>query len=232
MNFKSLILSCFLALVLVTHSHAEDYLRIAAFDIPHILEENGKGLYSELLFEAAHKSNIKLEVDILPIARARAAYKTEKYDCLVPLDPKAEGQYLDHLQSHPLKTAYSFIFTNRDDKTLHSLSELNDLRVGAELGVPYPEEVDHIIGNNRVPNLENLVHMLERSRFEAIIAYTPDMTEFFDKHEMKPLNYDPKSPVSTYHDSLTCKPNQHNKDLLAKLNKALVTILEPAASSY
>lgn len=205
-------------------ARADDPLTVAAFTIPGLLEENGGGLYAGMLADVARRTGIRIRLDVLPIARARASYRQGQYDCLLPLDPGVEDDYAGHLQSVPLAEARAYLFTRPGTPPLRGLGEVDGRRVGAELGVPYPAPVRAIIADNYAGTLENLLKMLNRGRFEAVLAYMPDMGAMATKMEVPVPSYDPAFPVAVYADSLTCRPTGRNQDLLQRINAALAAI--------
>ncbi len=196
-------------------------LHIVAFHIPNVIEIDGSGTYNKILQKVSKKTGIVLDLVVLPIARARAAYEEGRFDCLLPLDTGFEQQYFSHISSTPLHMAKSYIFTRRGTKVVHSLKELKGLKLGAERGVPHKPAVRAIVGTNLSNGLDNLVMMLERGRFDAIVAYTPDMTEYFAQHGIDPFPYDPDNPIEQYHDSLTCRATEQNKNLMRIINLEL-----------
>jgi polar amino acid transport system substrate-binding protein len=222
-----LILTLFVISAFQNQVKAQDkVLTIVAFDIPNVLSKDGSGKYDQILKEIERNTGIKFTVKVLPIARARNVYANGQFDCLIPLDVLFENQHTDHLQSLPFYKANLYAFTKTGTKPITDMKELKDLRVGGEIGIPYTEEINKLIGMNKATNLKNLVKMLEHDRFDAIIAYTPDILEVFEHEKMVPFSYDPKHPLVIYNDSLTCRPTDRNSELLNEINHALLKILK------
>ncbi|MEH6477245.1 MAG: hypothetical protein V7727_16250 [Sneathiella sp.] len=219
----SLSLLCSLLIPAVGYSAENDVtLRVVAFRIVNVLEQDGSGDYNEILKELTFKTGIKFQLEVLPIARARAAYKLGQYDCLLPLDRVFEMKHLDHVQSVAFYKAKLYAFTQNGVAPIQTIESLNGLRVGGELGIPFTPRITKIVGTNRATNLKELIRMLERGRFDAIIAYTPDILEIFDEMHVVPLSYDPETPLAIYNDALTCRPTERNIALLKKINLSLI----------
>ncbi len=196
-------------------------LQVVAFHIANVIEQDGSGEYDKILRELSRETGITFELKVLPIARARALYQDGKYDCLLPLDPVFEQQHQNHLQSIPFYAAKLYAFTPRRRQPIRNIEGLEGLRAGGELGIPYTKELIDIIGNNTATRLKDLVQMLDKDRFDAIIAYTPDILEVFEHEGIEPLSYDPTFPLAVYEDSLTCRPTDLNIVLMKKINAAL-----------
>lgn len=226
-----MVLRIFLSLFLLISSSSiatseEDKvkLQVAAFHIANVIEQDGSGEYDKILDQLSNHTGIIFDIKVLPIARARALYTDGKYDCLLPLDPVFEQQHQSHLQSIPLYAAKLYAFTPRGEQPIRNIEDLDGLHVGGELGIPYTEKLIEIIGDNTANRLKDLVQMLETNRFDAIIAYTPDILEIFEHEGIEPLSYDPASPLVVYEDSLTCHPTDLNIVLMKKINDALETM--------
>lgn len=202
-------------------------LTVGAFHIPNLIEKDGTGDYNDILREVTSATGIQFQIITLPSARARASYKKGRYDCLLPLDPLFEGQYINHVQSIPLYEAHLHIFTNEGTPPVKTLDELKGKRVGAQRGLPYPEEVSALTKDTQVNTLPNLVTLLKRARFDAIIAYTPDLPEHIKRHKVGPLSYSNAHPVAIYSDSLTCRPTDKNHALMIEINHALTQLFTP-----
>ncbi|MBL4906820.1 MAG: hypothetical protein JKX94_05150 [Sneathiella sp.] len=199
-------------------------LDVAAYKIPNVLEPDGSGEYNKILKKITSKTGIVFHLDVLPIARARAGYKNGDYDCLIPLDPIFEQQHQDHLQSISFYEARLYAFTQREKAPITDIRGLDGLRVGGELGMPYTPELTRIIGNNKAKSLKSLVEMLALNRYEAILAYTPDILELLKLEGPDVLSYDLQFPLAIYKDSLTCRPTNRNSDLMIKINRVLTEL--------
>lgn len=196
-------------------------LHVAAFDIPNLLQKDGQGIYDQALWRITAATNINFKVDILPIARARIGYRQGQYDCLLPLDLHFEEIDGQHIQSPPFASAKLYAFTLVGYMPITDIVGLKGLRVGGELGIPFTKELDKIIGTNKVSGLINLVRMLERGRFDAILAYTPDMTELMEQKIIRPLSYDLTKPLAIYQDSLTCRDTAENRRMMAIITQEM-----------
>ncbi len=219
----SLGLLCSILIPMANYSMAnETTLRVVAYRIVNVLEQDGSGKYNEILKELTFKTGIKFQLEVLPIARARAAYTLGKYDCLLPLDRMFEQKHLDHVQSVAFYKAKLYAFTQNGAPPIRTIESLIGLRVGGELGVPFTPRLTEIVGKNRANDLKELIRMLDRGRFDVIIAYTPDILEVFDEMHVVSMSYDPETPLAIYNDALTCRPTKRNIALLKKLNLALI----------
>ncbi|WP_343561840.1 substrate-binding periplasmic protein [Kiloniella sp. b19] len=196
-------------------------LTVVSFDIPGVIGTDPNGLYNQVLAQITEETGVEFELVIRPISRARKEYASGRFDCLLPLDPVFEGQHLDHLQSIPFQRARIHIFTPTGEPALRSAADLRGLRVGGQLGLPYPPEIDRAIGEDKVSDLHTLMQMLKTDRFDAIVAFTPDIYQAFKHHDVEPFSHDRENPVGIYRDSLTCQPTGRNRTLMQQVNDAL-----------
>lgn len=205
----------------ITDVEQENSLHIAAFDIPNLLQADGQGIYDLALQRITAATKINFKVKVLPIARARIGYRQGQYDCLLPLDLHFEKIDGEHIQSPPFASAKLYAFTLAGHMPITNIAGLKGLRVAGELGVPFPKELNEIIAINKVSGLINLVRMLERGRFDVILAYTPDMTELMEQKIIRPLSYDLTKPLAIYQDSLTCRDTAENRRMMAIITQEI-----------
>jgi len=218
------------SLGLATCVHATE-VTIAAIDIPGLLEPGQNGAYDRILARVAELTGEKWQLNYLPAKRANAALTAEG-SCAIPYDlhhfneggTDSKGPLI---ASAPINVAKVYLFSAPDSTPLGEIPDKPHFIVGVRRGLPYGQDVDHLIASHQERFLfanseDSNVRMLLSGGIGAMLAFLPDINNYYQLHPGTPaLVYDKQRPIVVYKDSVVCPSTPENLRLIDQINNGL-----------
>jgi hypothetical protein len=222
------LLGCMLGCMVCTHA---EEVTIAAIDIPGLLEPSKSGAYDHVLARLAELAGDKWQLKYLPAKRANAALVSGT-SCAIPYDlhhfTEASADVKSGLvASTPLNAAMVYLFTSPDSVPQTGIPDNPHFVVGIRRGLPYGEEVDHLIASHPerffiADSEESNVRMLLSGGIGGMLAFLPDISNYYATHPgSPPLVYDKQRPIVVYKDSVVCAKTPDNLHLIEQINNGL-----------
>lgn len=192
-------------------------LKLAAYDIPALLQKDGKGKYDVLIKRFGQQVNKLWQYDILPPSRADRLFAIKAIDCIVPYD--AYFSPLENvINSSPLDVAKAYVFTAEDTAPIQHLAELTGKRVGARNGMLYGGEFDNKKFNIQlVEAIKQNIDKLQAGRIDAFVAWAPDVFYTFKELGMEALPH--ADPFVIHKDAFLCHNTPQAQQFIDEFNR-------------
>ncbi|MCY4360640.1 MAG: transporter substrate-binding domain-containing protein [Gammaproteobacteria bacterium] len=201
-----------------------DVVSIAAVKIDGLLQEDGKGLYDQIISAVGRTDGIRYEVVPLTPKLALASFESGERDCLAPanINPDFYNLSIDTVASKSLAEAKIYLFTKTGSQPTHDLSLFAGRKVGVRSGISYGNKVKNsAIRPVAALTIEANIKNLEDGRIDAFLAYWPDAYSVFDVMGIPELPHDVDNPIAVHEDSLVCRANEKGKTIVNRFNEGL-----------
>jgi len=179
--------------------------------------------YAVEVFDAVQKvTDLDLELSVFPFARAIAMFKQKQSACYLGGDEQVALDYLniEVIASEPFYESKIFVFTLRDQALIEYKEQLQNKRVGINLGVGLEtlglEQID-FQSIETVASVEMNYKKLKAGRIDAFLAYQSHLP----RNYLKELNYSKGFPIYINLEKLACHPSQTNKLRIQLFNEGL-----------
>jgi ABC-type amino acid transport substrate-binding protein len=196
--------------------------KLGAYAIPGVFEADKSGTYDKVLAQIAANSGLQLNYAVLAPGRLEADFKSQNFDCIIPLDARfwGDGKLAN---SEPLNIAKIYLFSRTGEGPFTSLEQLKGKRIGARRGMPYGPAFDSSGVKAELVNEDDQnVQKLMAKRIDAFLAYVPDMWEW-SKNKQQPLpNHDKGKPFETHKDAFLCRDSAETRAFLKAFNEAVI----------
>lgn len=196
-----------------------DKIKLAAYDIPFILQSDAKGDYDKVFEQVKIIADRTWHYDVLPPARVDLLFDFGKVDCIVPFDKKFHHN-IDTINSDHFFIATAYIYTIAGSNPIDSLKQLVNKKVGARNGMLYGPEFDAL--NLRIEYVESIAQNIEKlnaGRIDAFVAWSPDSLAAFKEKGIEPLPH--ALPFITHKDSFLCHNTSQSIQFIEEFNRAL-----------
>lgn len=200
-----------------------------------LLEEDGTGLYGELLDRILDEADIEADIRILPLKRSIQALSERDADCIWPLDIKLVG-HLGYGRSDLIQSAMAFqsrqyVFVAPGDPRVDSLRDLKGKTVGILNGSSTQNE---LIEAGALPQLlknqRSKLRMFLSGRLDAFVGWYPDIFVTLSNLEVKPDVLQAERHVIRVTDiRLVCRSTQEAERLFRTLNPAIAALADSSA---
>ena len=212
------LLRCLLVFCAVGSVQAQTF-SVAVPPLTSLLEEDGSGVYQQLLDRALDPTDVELEQRFYPYRRALRVFEERDADCLLSLTDVLLSRFdKDELvYSFPLGKFVFHIFTPADEPPIDSVAALEGLSVGGIMG--HEVYLQPLLGDIEVDQVRSeaqAVQMLELGRLDAVVAALPDIKPFLHR-----LNYAVESPLLESYDRLNCHATESNQAFVEALSDKL-----------
>ena len=195
---------------------------------PYSYEENDrhKGIFPEIVREAAKVMGIKVKLIKLPWKRMLQEANIGEVDAIMPLSKtKKRTEFLDY-PTNGIAVVEAFFFTRRDFKINYTgdLNDLKDYTIGIVEDYSYGEEFDNAnyFQKDKSPSDEALVEKFKKGRFQVmlssdrVIKFYAQKFEIFN--EIRPL--EPPITRNILHVGFS-KKKSYSKELARQFSNAI-----------
>jgi len=172
-------------------------MTVAAAEIPLFVESATEGEFMELLWAAAKRADLDLDIRLYPKKRALNLFQAGAVDALVP--HSSAGVELPAYKSLPILIKRDFVFVREGSPVPTSVRDLEGQLIGLTAQYAYAEILTSNPGIrfSRAPNsdLEN-IKMVSAGRFDgAVIEERSGLTAIAEAG-VSNIIYDPASPIN------------------------------------
>lgn len=201
-------------------------IRLVAYNIPALLQTDGKGSYDKIIAQLGHISGRTWSYDVLNPQRAEKLFVSKEADCVFPLD-KYFSPVNRVLQTDYLNLAKIHIFTPHGATAIDALPALVGLKVGARRGMPYGFKFEALqLDIEWVDDIDQNIRKIQAGRIDAFVAYIPDIWAAFKKNGMPQdfLSYRADKPLLVHEDAFLCHNNAASRAFVADFDAAIKTL--------
>ncbi len=203
---------------LAEFSHAFSNIKIASYDIPAIIQADGKGEYDKIFQQVNGITDSKLQYQVLPPARVDIMFNSKQIDCILPFDKKFHED-ANTINSMPFSIAQAYIYSAKGTQAL-TLNQLKNKKVGARLGMLYgPEFDDAQLNVEYVSYIEQNIDKLNAGRIDAFVAWAPDSIQAFKNKSIGNLPHT-KSFIR-HNDAFLCHDTIAARKFIKTFNRGL-----------
>ena len=215
------IASCFALLSTGLHAQAEGNeepkgISIGSMSIPFAYEENGDGVYNEILDQLIAGYPGKVKATFFPSNRLDRAIEARQVDCTyittanIAKNAPEDSAYRDMRFVGPVNTVSVVIYVQHDADNITDLSQLKGLRVASDVNlVPLANRLG-IDEDFALQSQLQMIEMLVADRVDVLIGYDFDLDFLTRKQGVRDRLK--KSPVKlwTIGDGIACFDNDKN----------------------
>lgn len=213
----------FLACCLLCCTQLNAAVTLGAYDIPTLLQKDGKGSYDLIFAEVNKIAGKNWRYQVLPPSRVDKDFASKVLDCIIPLDKDffAGGNVM---QSDFFNMAKIYIFTKEGSQPLAGVADLKGLKVGARRGMPYGPEFDAAgLKVNYSNTIEQNIKKVQAGRIDAFVAYVPDAWFAFKSLGLKMLPHN-DVPMIVHEDGFLCHDTPDSRLFIKEFNTALTQL--------
>lgn len=192
------------------------------------LQENGEGLFNELLQFLFSENQTAIKLEYVAYEEALRRLMHGEAQCAYPIPKRALEVTLQHatkedfIESHPVLISRSHVFSRMGDPILSSMASLNGKTLIQIRGENYNHNFRHIDAKLlNVASETEKVGLLLAGRGHAMIASMPDILYSFRALKTDALPYDSQFTLLDYPNSVTCRRTAATEALIANFNERI-----------
>jgi ABC-type amino acid transport substrate-binding protein len=206
-------------------SAANAEVRLGVYAIPGLFTADKSGDYDKILSRAFAIANLDVSYIRAEPEQIEADFKSNKLDCVIPLDERFWSESGKFFNSAPLNTAKIYIFSGKDDGPYTSFEQLKGKKVGARQGMPYGPKFDAAKLNAVLVNDDDEnAKKLAAGSIDAFVAYVPDMWVWSVTRRSTLPNHDRAKPADVHRDAFLCRDTQAARDFVKAFDNAVKTM--------
>lgn len=208
--------------LLPVQAYAES-VTIHAIEIPGLYQPDGKGDYNNVLDALRPNLGTDYRIVVESAAMAFSGFENCADCCISPANRNPEFYpYQDgFLETMPMNRADIYIWTAPGMPIIDNIAALKGKKVGARIGFPYGQSVEHMLNLQRVKSIETNINLLEAGRIDAMIDYVPDTYTVFERLGKKPFPHNAGHPVLSHNDAILCHDTPRARDFVSEFDRAL-----------
>ena len=219
---------CLLLMLLVgnqQHVAAAD-VRLFTFPIPLLVENDRKGVLIDLMMELQSRTELQIEITVLPTARGVRMFQQGEADGVFPVTQSMVGMSL--VRTVPIAFKRDIAFVRTDTELPTSLDNFNNKVIGLTRGYPYSQNILNIQGATYAEGVSDLANILKLSRGRTDVFIVEQFSGYKALEDSKVTNVIAASefPLSNAEVFIAFQDNPRGRELNALFNKALFEMKE------
>jgi len=173
-----------------------DGLRVSAVKIPHFSENEHKGVFIDMIRQAALRAGLAIEINVYPKKRAVKVFAAKSANVYLPR--ASDGPELISHKSLPIFTRRDFAFVREGTAVPKSILDLEGRSVGLTRNYIYSKR---LLQNNNIkfiyaPNDRQNIKMLDEGRFDVSIIEEFSGLKAVKQARVKNILFDKQYPIS------------------------------------
>lgn len=170
-------------------------IKVAAVQIPLMVENSEKGLFVDLIREVGRRTKLKFEIVVVPGQRAHKMFATGLAQLLMPF-PKGVRKIRGHFTS-PLIVKRDFAFVKKGQAIPRSLEDLEGLTLGITKHYTYNRQIFERPRIKLETALTDEINMrkLAKGRIDAFLVEERSGLKARDLSKADDVVYDNKYPI-------------------------------------
>ncbi|MDV7338093.1 transporter substrate-binding domain-containing protein [Terasakiella sp. A23] len=208
----SLFLICtILSGIYTSDGRADTHIKVAAIQIPLMVESPTKGVFIELLQEISKRSDITFDITVYPGKRAHRAFLGDEVDMLIPF-PKGNRSKVGILTT-PIYTKRDFVFVRKGQPIPKTLEQLKGMRLGITAHYKYDPSLYTTSGihlETAQSDMDN-VRKLKAKRLDGFLVEEQSGLAALEKITNPNIEYDRNNPIFSYDVVILLKTNKEGQ---------------------
>ncbi len=213
-----------LSAVYISDGLASTRIKVAAIQIPLMIESRTEGLFIDLLDEISNRSEFEFDIKVYPGKRAHKAFQSREVDMLVPF-PK--GNRVNYgILSAPIYTKRDFVFVRTGQPIPKNLQELSGLRLGITAHYKYDPQLYKSEGIllEDAPSDEVNMRKLMAQRLDGFLVEEHSGLRALKNNQQSNIEYDRNNPIFSYDIVLLLQADEVGMQYVQKINAVLKEI--------
>lgn len=214
-----------IAFMAFTFQASAQTIKVTTMQIPGLVISKTEGLFVKLYLETAKRAGVEVDLEILPVKRARHLFETGKVDSFFPaLDAS--------LSVDATKAVFYvkkiFTFVNDGSPVLTHIDQLEGKKVCLTRGFTYPRKLtqNENIKLDEASDPVQSIKKLKAGRCDCFVADPKVGTGALEKSGIQGVIWDPNKPLAEMDVYFAFKTDEAGNDLADRFTKALASMKE------
>jgi polar amino acid transport system substrate-binding protein len=200
-------------------------IKVTTMAIPGLVVSTTEGLFVELYLETAKRAGVEVDMDIVPVKRARHLFATGKVDSFFPaLDASLDADASKAV--FYIKKIFSFV--NDGSPVLTDIGQLEGKKVCLTSGFTYPKKLtqNENIKLDEAGDPVQSIKKLKAGRCDCFVADPKVGIGALKKSGVEGVVWDPEKPLAEMDVYFAFQTDDAGKDLADRFTKALASMKE------
>ncbi|MCG8633748.1 MAG: transporter substrate-binding domain-containing protein [Desulfobacterales bacterium] len=200
-------------------------IKVTTMPIPGLVVSETEGIFVKLYLETAKRAGVEVDLEVLPVKRARHLFETGKADSFFPALDASLG--VDAAKAvFYIKKIFSFV--NEGNPILTDIEQLEGKKVCLTRGFTYPRKLtlNENIKLDEATDPVQSIKKLKAGRCDCFVADPKVGTGALEKSGAEGVTWDPEKPLAEMDVYFAFKTDEAGNGLADGFTKALASMKE------